>query len=75
MVRTLTDEQKQVAAAIHQFVEKEVRPAVSALDHSDRFPEELVARMAGTTSRRHVLVPMKTHPTLGAGKLPHESKG
>jgi alkylation response protein AidB-like acyl-CoA dehydrogenase len=45
VARTLTDEQKQVVAAIRQFVEKEVRPAASALEHADRFPDELVALM------------------------------
>ncbi len=69
MTGALTDEQKQVVAAIRQFVEKEVKPEASALDHSDRFPEEPVM-----TFRRHVLVPTKAHSTLGAGKLPHESR-
>jgi alkylation response protein AidB-like acyl-CoA dehydrogenase len=45
VARTLTDEQKQVVAAIRQFVEKEVRPAASALEHSDSFPDALVAGM------------------------------
>ncbi len=45
MTKALTDEQRQIIAAIRQFVEREVRPVASALEHDGRFPRELVARM------------------------------
>ncbi len=45
MTTPLTDEQRQIVAAIRQFVEKEVKPVASALEHDDIYPRELVARM------------------------------
>ncbi len=34
-----------IVAAVREFVEREVRPAAAALEHADRYPHELVARM------------------------------
>jgi alkylation response protein AidB-like acyl-CoA dehydrogenase len=34
-----------VVAAVREFVEREVRPHASALEHADAYPHELVARM------------------------------
>ena len=45
MVRAIADEQRQIVATIRQFVEKEVKPVASALEHGDIYPHELVARM------------------------------
>jgi len=45
MVSALTDEQRRIVVAIRQFVEKEVKPVASALEHDDLYPHELVARM------------------------------
>ena len=33
--------------AVRTFVETEVRPAASALEHADRYPEALVADVSG----------------------------
>jgi alkylation response protein AidB-like acyl-CoA dehydrogenase len=45
VAKTLTDEQRQIVATVRQFVEKEVKPVASALEHDDVYPHELVARM------------------------------
>src|SRR5204863_5437595 len=34
-----------IVAAVRQFVDKEVVPAASALEHADAYPQDLVARM------------------------------
>src|SRR3989441_9418614 len=34
-----------LVATVREFVEREVRPAAAALEHADRYPHELVARM------------------------------
>jgi alkylation response protein AidB-like acyl-CoA dehydrogenase len=40
-----TVEQREVIAAVRDFVEREVVPTASALDHADEFPHALVASM------------------------------
>jgi alkylation response protein AidB-like acyl-CoA dehydrogenase len=45
MNTTLTDEQRQIVTVVRQFVEKEVRPVASGLEHADRYPHELVERL------------------------------
>jgi alkylation response protein AidB-like acyl-CoA dehydrogenase len=34
-----------IVAAVREFVEQDVRPAASALEHADRYPREMVERM------------------------------
>ncbi|MBI2554007.1 MAG: acyl-CoA dehydrogenase family protein, partial [Candidatus Rokubacteria bacterium] len=41
----LADNPRPIVAAVRRFVEKEVRPVASSLEHADRYPHELVARM------------------------------
>src|SRR5512132_3227476 len=36
---------RPIVAAVRQFVDKEVVPAASALEHADTYPHDLVARM------------------------------
>ena len=38
-------EQRQILATIHRFVEREVKPVASDLEHRDEYPHALVARM------------------------------
>ncbi|MFQ5520414.1 MAG: acyl-CoA dehydrogenase family protein [Candidatus Methylomirabilia bacterium] len=45
MVISLTDEERRIVGLVRQFVEKEVRPVASALEHDDIYPHELVTRM------------------------------
>jgi len=40
-----TDEQRAMAQAIRDFVDRDVEPTVSAYDHADQFPEPLVDTM------------------------------
>ena len=40
-----TDEQRAMAQAIRDFVDRDVEPTVSAYDHADQFPEPLVETM------------------------------
>ncbi len=42
---TLSEEQKQVLATVHRFVEREVLPVASELEHRDEYPFALVERM------------------------------
>jgi alkylation response protein AidB-like acyl-CoA dehydrogenase len=42
---TLTDEQRLILSTVHQFVEKEVIPVASAMEHRDEYPHALVAHM------------------------------
>ena len=38
-------EQRQILSTIHRFVEREVKPVASELEHRDEYPHALVARM------------------------------
>ncbi len=38
-------DERPIVAAVRRFVEKEVRPVAAALEHADRYPHDLVARM------------------------------
>jgi butyryl-CoA dehydrogenase len=42
---TLTDEQQQIVETVADFVDREVVPIASELEHADEFPEALVAQM------------------------------
>jgi alkylation response protein AidB-like acyl-CoA dehydrogenase len=44
-VESLTAEQREIVSAIRDFVQKDVLPVASRLDHADEYPEELVAKM------------------------------
>jgi len=41
----LTTEQREIVATVREFVEKEVMPVASELEHADAYPAELVAQM------------------------------
>lgn len=41
----LTEEQQEIIAAVRDFVDRDVVPVASELEHADEFPEELVATM------------------------------
>ena len=41
----LSDEQREIVAAVGEFVDREVIPVASDLEHADEFPEALVAQM------------------------------
>jgi alkylation response protein AidB-like acyl-CoA dehydrogenase len=43
----LTDEQRNILDTIRDFVDKDVMPSVSELEHADEFPEALVETMKG----------------------------
>ena len=45
MTQTLTDEQQLILSTVRQFVEKEVIPVASAMEHSDEYPHALVSQM------------------------------
>jgi butyryl-CoA dehydrogenase len=42
---TLTDEQQEIVETVADFVDREVVPIASELEHADEFPEALVAQM------------------------------
>lgn len=42
----LTDEQRQMLATVREFVDKEVIPVASELEHADEYPTDIVAGMA-----------------------------
>jgi alkylation response protein AidB-like acyl-CoA dehydrogenase len=42
---TLTDEQRAIVDTVRKFVEKEVMPVASKLEHADEYPHELVGRL------------------------------
>ena len=44
-VESLTAEQREIVSAIRDFVQKDVLPVASRLEHADEYPEELVAKM------------------------------
>ena len=44
-VSVLTDEQTEIVAAVRAFVDKDVIPVASELEHADEFPTALVATM------------------------------
>ena len=41
----LTDEQRAMAQAVREFVDRDVEPVVSQYDHADELPEKLVDTM------------------------------
>ena len=43
----LTAEQTEILAAVRDFVDRDVLPVASELEHRDEYPEELVRTMAG----------------------------
>lgn len=43
----LTDEQRQMLATVRDFVDKDVIPVASRLEHADEYPTEIVEGMAG----------------------------
>lgn len=45
MTQTLTDEQQLILSTVRQFVEKEVIPVASAMEHGDEYPHALVSQM------------------------------
>src|SRR2546426_9795592 len=45
MATRLSGARHSLVAAVREFVEREVRPSAAALEHADRYPEALVARM------------------------------
>ncbi len=45
-VAELTTEQQEVVATVAEFVDRDVIPVASELEHADEFPEELVRTMA-----------------------------
>ena len=53
---TLTAEQTEIVAAVREFVDRDVVPVASELEHADEYPESMVETMRemglfGTTSR------------------------
>jgi alkylation response protein AidB-like acyl-CoA dehydrogenase len=57
---SLTDEQRQYQALVRDFAEKEVAPQVKDYDREERYPVEIVRKMAarlhGGRSRRSTAV-------------------
>jgi alkylation response protein AidB-like acyl-CoA dehydrogenase len=45
VTQTLTDEQQLILSTVRQFVEKEVIPVASAMEHGDEYPHALVSQM------------------------------
>lgn len=45
MTTTQTDEQRLILSTVRQFVEKEVIPVASAMEHRDEYPHALVSQM------------------------------
>jgi alkylation response protein AidB-like acyl-CoA dehydrogenase len=41
----LTDEEREIVAAVSRFVDEQVRPVVRDLDHADEYPGDLIERM------------------------------
>ena len=41
----LTEEQKQMVSTIREFVNRDVKPYVSELEHADEYPHEMVEKM------------------------------
>ena len=42
---TLTEEQQQIVATVRRFIEREVKPVASEMEHRDAYPHALVDRM------------------------------
>jgi alkylation response protein AidB-like acyl-CoA dehydrogenase len=45
MMVTLTEEQQQIVATVRRFIEREVKPVASEMEHRDEYPHGLVERM------------------------------
>ncbi|HCP61511.1 MAG TPA: acyl-CoA dehydrogenase, partial [Actinobacteria bacterium] len=41
----LTEEQRDIVAAVREFVEREVYPVANELEHKDEYPEKIVEQM------------------------------
>ncbi len=44
-VATLNEEDQQILSTIHRFVERDVKPVASEMEHNDEYPHELVEKM------------------------------
>src|SRR3970282_2210559 len=44
---TLTEEQQMIVSEVRRFVEKEVMPVATELEHRDEYPAQLVEQMKG----------------------------
>src|SRR5271155_2775804 len=44
-MKPLTEEQELILRTVRQFVDKEVIPVASAMEHRDEYPHQLVAQM------------------------------
>ena len=44
-MKALTEEQQLILRTVRQFVENEVMPVASAMEHRDEYPHALVAQM------------------------------
>ena len=55
-MKPLTDEQQLILRTVRQFVEKEVIPVASAMEHRNEYPHALVAQMRemGPVSYTHL---------------------
>jgi alkylation response protein AidB-like acyl-CoA dehydrogenase len=42
----LTDSQQEILQVVHQFVENEILPVATALEHADEYPADIVAGLA-----------------------------
>jgi alkylation response protein AidB-like acyl-CoA dehydrogenase len=45
MMVTLTEEQQQIVATVRRFIDREVKPVASEMEHRDEYPHGLVERM------------------------------
>ena len=45
MMITLSEEQQQIINTVRRFIEREVKPVASEMEHRDEYPHALVERM------------------------------
>ncbi|HEY9475188.1 MAG TPA: acyl-CoA dehydrogenase family protein, partial [Mycobacteriales bacterium] len=45
MTANLTDEENAIVATVAEFVDRQVRPVASELEHADTYPEALIEQM------------------------------
>ena len=45
MMTTLNEEQQQIINTVRRFIEREVKPVASDMEHRDEYPHALVERM------------------------------
>ena len=53
----LSDEEREIVKLVREFVDRDVKPVVQELDHTNTYPEKLIETMKEPVSYTHLTLP------------------